>query len=72
MTKEYDLVNVERCPWPVVSASALELLFAEELGLVLEVDGSNVQQVTAAYEQQGAQCERIGVSLPEATNSLVS
>ena len=45
---------------PVAAASAMDALFAEELGLVLEIQAANVATVLAAYTSAGIPCVQIG------------
>ena len=46
----------------IYAGSALEVLFAEELGLVLEVAPTKAQHVIKAYESRGVTCQNIGIS----------
>ena len=41
---------------------ALELLFSEELGLLLEVSQEDLQAVCQRYSDAGLQCHRIGTT----------
>ena len=41
------------------TVSAVDLLFSEELGLLLEVTENSVQKVVDAYTQGGVSCKRI-------------
>lgn len=40
--------------------AVMELLFSEELGLVLEVSESHVEMVCRRYNDAGVECHRIG------------
>ncbi|XP_053551007.1 phosphoribosylformylglycinamidine synthase [Bombina bombina] len=51
--------------------SALELLFAEELGLILEVVESAVEVVTERYRASGLQCLKIGFTKGHGPKSVV-
>ena len=42
--------------------SPLDVLFAEELGLIMEVEPSNEKTVLARYEAEGVTCHVIGSS----------
>lgn len=46
-------------------ASVLETLFNEELGLVMEVDDTNVETVRSAYAAAEVPCEVIGHTIPK-------
>ncbi|XP_077983888.1 phosphoribosylformylglycinamidine synthase-like [Glandiceps talaboti] len=48
-----------------------ELLFAEELGLVLEVAESNVDKVSKCYQDNGVSCHVIGFSEGQAQSAQV-
>lgn len=50
----------------------LNYLFAEELGVVLEVDCVDVDQVVAMYVTAGLSCQLIGHSLALPDSSVVS
>ncbi|XP_063791223.1 phosphoribosylformylglycinamidine synthase isoform X2 [Pseudophryne corroboree] len=52
-------------------ASALELLFAEELGLVLEVPEATSERVVERYRASGLQCVRIGSTQGQGPSSTV-
>uniref|UniRef100_A0A8C5Q8M0 Phosphoribosylformylglycinamidine synthase n=1 Tax=Leptobrachium leishanense TaxID=445787 RepID=A0A8C5Q8M0_9ANUR len=52
-------------------SSDLEILFAEELGLVLEVSELVVEQVMGQYREAGVQCMRIGCTKGQGPNSQV-
>lgn len=54
-------------------SAVMELLFSEELGLVLEVSESDVDEVSQRYSDAGVLCRRIGRTCgfgPEAIVSL--
>uniref|UniRef100_UPI00398EDF8E phosphoribosylformylglycinamidine synthase-like n=1 Tax=Pristiophorus japonicus TaxID=55135 RepID=UPI00398EDF8E len=51
--------------------SAIELLFSEELGLVLEVSEMAVNAVCSRYRAAGLQCCRIGSTVGEGAQSMV-
>ena len=42
--------------------SAIDVLFAEELGLVFETSAANEQQVVSAFQAEGATCMVLGHS----------
>merc|ERR1712232_723512 len=48
----------------IAGETTLQALFHEELGLVIEVASSNVQQVVSAYTEAGVSCVRIGAPCP--------
>ena len=54
----------------MISENTITALFAEELGIVLEVSESHQKDIVDAYEQTGVQCIVIGrsvdISGPEA------
>uniref|UniRef100_A0A8C4WL78 Phosphoribosylformylglycinamidine synthase n=1 Tax=Gopherus evgoodei TaxID=1825980 RepID=A0A8C4WL78_9SAUR len=52
-------------------ASALEVLFAEELGLVLEVPSAAAGDVCRRYEEAGVRCLPIGHTGPPGPQSMV-
>ncbi|XP_044855933.1 phosphoribosylformylglycinamidine synthase isoform X2 [Mauremys mutica] len=52
-------------------ASALEVLFAEELGLVLEVPGAVAGDVCRRYEEAGVRCLPIGHTGPQGPQAMV-
>ena len=43
--------------------NTLEALFAEELGVVLEVAESNTEQVIRSYQEDGVACVPLGYSV---------
>ena len=49
-----ELIQCSRC------VSVMELLFSEELGLVLEVSELHVETVRQRYSDAGVQCHRVG------------
>ncbi|XP_069507830.1 phosphoribosylformylglycinamidine synthase [Ambystoma mexicanum] len=51
--------------------SALDLLFAEELGLVLEVPESAVDTVSRIYQEAGVECLNIGHTSGKGPGSLI-
>ncbi|XP_043942613.1 phosphoribosylformylglycinamidine synthase isoform X2 [Protopterus annectens] len=51
--------------------SVLEVLFAEELGLVLEVPDSAVERVRKEYQNADVQCMQIGYTVGEGPESMV-
>lgn len=55
----------------VPGASALEILFSEELGLVLEVQETAVDTVSQKYRAAGVQCIKIGCTSGLGPQSLV-
>ncbi|XP_072405117.1 phosphoribosylformylglycinamidine synthase isoform X1 [Chiloscyllium punctatum] len=54
------------------NASVIEVLFAEELGLVLEVSQTAVDQVSARYRTAGLQCWRIGSTTEQGPQSKIT
>lgn len=46
------------------------MLFAEELGLVMEADSTNVEEIIKAYSAQDVICHQIGWSLSTDPNVL--
>ncbi|XP_072294418.1 phosphoribosylformylglycinamidine synthase [Eucyclogobius newberryi] len=52
-------------------AGVMELLFSEELGLVLEVSQNDVETVCQRYTSAGVQCHQIGKTLGFGPNSKV-
>ena len=55
-----------------LAVSAAELLFAEELGPILEVDASLEKFVIDAYGTAGVSCKRIGSSLSQCSTVSTS
>ena len=55
----------------LLAASAVNLLFAEELGLVLEVSASNAEKVCSMYTQQGVPCSVVGQSTGQGASAMV-
>ncbi|XP_078065410.1 phosphoribosylformylglycinamidine synthase isoform X2 [Mustelus asterias] len=53
-------------------AAVIELLFCEELGLVLEVLEANVDKVQARYRAGGLQCWKIGSTTAQGPQNMVS
>ena len=53
-----------------LSLDLLGVLFAEELGLVLEADGSTLQSVLSAYGEHQVDCFTIGTCQPSADNEV--
>lgn len=53
-------------------ATALELLFSEELGLVLEVSDTAANEVISRYREAGLQCWRIGSTTGQGSQSMVT
>ncbi|GCB75152.1 hypothetical protein scyTo_0020326 [Scyliorhinus torazame] len=53
------------------NAGVIELLFSEELGLVLEVLETTVDKVQARYRASGLQCWRIGSTVGQGPQSTV-
>ncbi|XP_070552219.1 phosphoribosylformylglycinamidine synthase-like [Ptychodera flava] len=51
--------------------STIDLLFAEELGLLLEVEAANVESVCQRYQDSGVPCHVIGHSRGEGSNGKV-
>lgn len=49
----------------------MELLFSEELGLVLEVSQLDVETVCQRYSDAGVQCHRIGTTCGFGPESMV-
>lgn len=49
----------------------LDVLFAEEVGWVIEVDLKNVSYVTALYEKANLRCQYIGKAIGYGMNSAV-
>ncbi|XP_013388879.1 phosphoribosylformylglycinamidine synthase-like [Lingula anatina] len=49
----------------------IDVLFAEELGLVLEVSEKNVTEVVAAYREKNIPCHKLGHSLGESTQPKI-
>ncbi|XP_072040908.1 phosphoribosylformylglycinamidine synthase-like [Amphiura filiformis] len=52
-------------------ASAIDILFAEELGLVLEVPTNNAEKVCLKYTEKGVPCSVIGKSAGQGTGAMV-
>ncbi|KAK2168781.1 hypothetical protein LSH36_14g05035 [Paralvinella palmiformis] len=55
---------------PNKDSDLLGVLFAEELGLVLEADGSTLQSVLSAYGEHRVDCFTIGTCQPSADNEV--
>ena len=53
---DYDIIH------NLISVSPLDVLFAEELGLIMEVEPSNEKTVLKQYEAKGVTCHVIGSS----------
>lgn len=51
--------------------AVMELLFSEELGLVLEVSQRDVETVCQRYSDAGVQCHRIGTTCGFGPESMV-
>lgn len=49
----------------------MELLFSEELGLVLEVSQLHVEEVCQRYSDAGVQCHRVGRTCAFGPESVV-
>ena len=49
-------------PLDVVSVAPIDVLFAEELGLIMEIEPSNEKTVLARFEAQDVTCHVIGSS----------
>ena len=49
-------------PLDVVSVAPIDVLFAEELGLIMEIEPSNEKTVLALFEAQDVTCHVIGSS----------
>lgn len=57
----------------MVSVSPLDVLFAEELGLIMEIKPSNQKTVLARFEAQDVTCHVIGSSSQaDNSNAMVS
>ncbi|XP_067907410.1 phosphoribosylformylglycinamidine synthase isoform X2 [Heterodontus francisci] len=56
---------------PNNNVSVIELLFSEELGLVLEVAETAVDKVSSRYRAAGLQCWRIGSTTGQGPQSMV-
>ncbi|XP_062914764.1 phosphoribosylformylglycinamidine synthase isoform X2 [Mobula hypostoma] len=52
--------------------SVLELLFSEELGLVLEVSEVSANEVSSRYRAAGLQCWRIGSTIGQGSQSTIT
>lgn len=61
---------MESCCVSAVCA-VMELLFSEELGLVLEVSQRDVETVCQRYSDAGVQCHRIGTTCGFGPESMV-
>ena len=59
------LLNTQQTGNYFADASFLDILFAEELGLVLEVTQDNVQHVMDTYSAANVPCALIGHSLKQ-------
>lgn len=51
--------------------TAIQTLFSEEPGLVLEVQKDQTQAVMDAYNRKGVDCKHIGIVLPEEKATLI-
>lgn len=58
----YYVIGSTYTPFSLFVASATELLFAEELGLILEVAVENERAVIDEYAKEGVSCQAIGRS----------
>eukprot|EP00794_Sanderia_malayensis_P007168 gene7168-7974_t len=63
---DFDIRSMER------KISAVEFLFAEELGIVLSVRKEHVKGVLAMYEDAGVQCSEVGYTKGTGTEAAIS
>ena len=66
-----NIVVSESCPKQGTKAY-LDTLFAEELGIVLEVEKDHIDMVTAAYVKAGLVCQTIGHTGAPGAQEMVS
>lgn len=60
-----------RCAYCISVYTVMELLFSEELGLLLEVSQLHVETVCQRYEDAGVLCHRIGRTCDFGPQALV-